>query len=124
LTDAGPAPVEPVRAALRGCCPRCGKGRLFGSLLDFRARCDSCGLDYTAFNVGDGAAAFLIFGLGFLVVGLAMWFEFGAHPPWWMHALLWPPLLVVLTIAGLRYGKAALLALEYRHEAVEGRLKD
>lgn len=116
-------PADPVRAALRGRCPRCGKGKLFGGLLNFTDRCETCDLDITGFNVGDGPAAFLIFGLGFLVVGLAMWLEFGVHPPWWLHAVIWPPLTIVLTIAGIRAGKAVLLALEYRHQAAEGRLK-
>ena len=60
----------------------------------------------------------------FLVVGLAMWVELGFAPPWWVHALLWPPLVTLTTIVGLRFGKAVLLALEYRHEAAEGRLRD
>lgn len=114
---------DPVRAAVRGRCPRCGKGRLFKSTLELADRCDPCGLDIAGFNVGDGPAAFLIFILGFLVVGLAMWLEFGVHPQWWVHAILWPPLLMVLTVIGLRQGKAILLALEYRHEAAEGQLK-
>ncbi len=114
--------VDPVRAALRGRCPRCGQGPLFRTTLNFADRCTSCDLDIAAFNVGDGPAAFLILLLGFLVVGLAMWLEFGIHPPWWLHALLWPPILVVLTVWGLRVGKALLLALEFRNDAAEGRL--
>lgn len=116
--------VDPVRAALKGHCPRCGKGKLYRNLLEFTDHCPACGLDIAGFNVGDGPAAFLIFLLGFLVVGLAMWLEFGVHPPWWVHALLWPPILVVLTVWGLRVGKAILLALEFRNEAAEGRLSD
>jgi uncharacterized protein (DUF983 family) len=39
-----------------------------------------------------------------------------------VHLLLWLPLLVVLTVGLLRIGKAALLILEYRTRAREGRL--
>ena len=113
-----------IRFALRGRCPRCGRGRLFKSALTFADRCDACDLEIAGFNVGDGPAAFLIFLVGFLVVGLAMWVELGFAPPWWVHALLWPPLVTLTTIVGLRFGKAVLLALEYRHEAAEGRLRD
>lgn len=115
---------DPVRAAVGGRCPRCGKGALFRNLIEFRARCTHCDLDIAGFNVGDGPAALIVFPIGFIVVGLAMWLEFGAHPPWWLHAVLWPPLVVMLTVAGLRFGKAILLALEYRNEAAEGRRKD
>ena len=44
-----------------------------------------------------------------------------AEPPWWVH-LVWLPVTAALTIGGLRLGKAALLAQEYRHRAGEGRI--
>ena len=47
------------------------------------------------------------------MVGLAIWLELAASPPWWLHVLLWPPLVVAGTIYGLRIGKAALLHSEY-----------
>ena len=77
-----------------------------------------------AFNVGDGPAAFLIFIVGGLVVGLAIWVELAFSPPFWVHPLLWIPLAAVGTIGLLRVGKGLLLILEYRREAREGRLKD
>lgn len=116
--------VDPVRAAARGCCPRCGRGRLYGGLLRFNARCPNCGLDFAAFNVGDGPAAFLTLIIGGIVVGLALWVELSFEPAWWVHVLLWTPLVIVGTVASLRVGKALLLALEYRHQAAEGRLHD
>ncbi|MDO9489845.1 MAG: DUF983 domain-containing protein, partial [Sphingomonadaceae bacterium] len=62
--------------------------------------------------------------IGAIVVGLAMWVELGLAPPWWVHALLWPPLIILSTIAALRLTKGLLLALEYRNQAAEGRLDD
>lgn len=115
---------DPVRAAMRGRCPRCGKGRLFRTTLQLADRCAVCDLDIAGFNVGDGPAAFLILLLGFVVVGLSLWFDIAVAPPWWVHAILWPPLIVVLTVIGLRQGKAVLLALEFKHDAAEGRLDD
>lgn len=114
--------VDPVRAALSGCCPKCGAGRLFAGLLRFAPRCDNCGLDYSQFNVGDGPAAFLTLIIGAIVTGLALWVELAYEPPFWVHIILWLPLVVVGTVAALRYSKAVLLALEYRHQATEGRL--
>lgn len=111
-----------MAAALRGCCPRCGRGRLFRRLLTFRSECSHCGLDFHAFNVGDGAASFLILIVGAIVTGLAMWLELSREPPWYVHVLLWLPLTLVLTIGMLRIAKALLIALEYRNEARPGRL--
>jgi uncharacterized protein (DUF983 family) len=108
--------------ALAGRCPRCGKGRLFAGVISFAGRCDTCELDYTAFNVGDGAASFLILIIGAIVTGLAMWLELSVSPPWYVHAALWLPLTLVLTIGLLRIAKGLLLGLEYRHSARQGRL--
>lgn len=87
----------------------------------FSDRCRVCGLDYSRFNVGDGPAAFLTLGVGALVVGLALWVELALSPPFWVHALLWLPLIVVSVIGGLRFTKAALLVREYRARAEEHR---
>ena len=116
--------TDPVRAAARGRCPRCGRGRLYTGLLRLNERCPTCGLDLAAFNVGDGPAAFLTFFIGAIIVGLALWVELSFEPEWWVHVLLWTPLAVVGTIGSLRIAKALLLALEYRHKAAEGRLDE
>ena len=102
-----------AEAALFSLCPRCGGRTLFAGWTAFSARCRACGLELARFNVGDGPAAFLIFIIGGLVVGLAIWLELAAGPPWWLHALLWVPLTLVLTVYGLRLSKAALLYSEY-----------
>ena len=112
---------SPLAAALRGLCPRCAARTLFDGLATFSPRCRACGLDYAAFNVGDGPAAFLILSVGALVTGLAVWLELSAEPPFWVHILLWLPLTAVLVIGSLRFAKGLLLALEYRHRAQEGR---
>ena len=57
--------------------------------------------------------------VGAMVVGLALWLEVSVGPPVWVHALLWIPLIIGLTLVGLRIAKAALLASEYRHSARE-----
>jgi uncharacterized protein (DUF983 family) len=114
----------PPAVALRGLCPRCGNRTLFAGLATFAPKCRACGLDFASFNVGDGPAAFLIFIVGGLTVGLAIALELGASPPWWVHVLLWVPLATILTIGLLRLSKALLLALEYRHLAREGGIAD
>ena len=58
----------PIQVALRGCCPRCGGGPLFVGLLKMAPRCSACSLDYGRFNVGDGAAPFLIFIVATIII--------------------------------------------------------
>lgn len=115
-------PPTTAQVALTGCCPRCGKGRSFAGLIAFAPSCRVCGLDLRSFNVGDGAASFLILIVGAIVTGLAMWLELTRSPPWYVHAALWVPLTLVLSIGLMRIAKGLLLALEYRHEARQGRL--
>ena len=113
-----------LSVALGGLCPRCGAKTLFAGFARFAPTCRACQLDFTAFNVGDGPAAFLTLGIGALVTGLAIALELGASPPWWLHVLLWLPLTAILVLVSLRHSKAALLALEYRHRARDGRIVD
>jgi len=109
---------------LKGLCPRCGQPTLFTGWIKFADRCRACGLDISAFNVGDGPAAFLTMIIGALVVGLAIWLQLALAPPFWLQALIWVPVTTALVIYALRISKALLLALEYRNAAAEGRLKD
>ena len=94
---------------------------MFAGVANFAPHCRACKLDYSAFNVGDGPAAFLTLIVGGVVMALALWVEFSFAPPWWLHAMLWLPLLIVLVIGGLRLGKAALLVREYTARAEEHR---
>src|SRR5438067_2441 len=48
-----PQPPSPVVAGLRGCCPRCGKGKLFAGFLALAPRCEHCGLDFSFADSAD-----------------------------------------------------------------------
>jgi uncharacterized protein (DUF983 family) len=115
-------PPETAQAALRGLCPRCGASGLFSGVINFSPKCCNCELDYTQFNVGDGPAAFLIMIVGAIITIAAIALELKFSPPFWLHILLWVPLTALLVVGLLRIAKGALLALEYRNRAREGRL--
>ena len=105
---------------LMGRCPACGKGSLFKGFLNLRPNCDRCGLPYSFANSDDGAAVFVILIAGFVVVGAALIVEFKYEPPIWVHALLWGPLILVVTLGLLRLLKGLTAALQYRHGSSEG----
>lgn len=113
---------SPIKAALTCRCPACGEGKLFQGFLTLRPRCDKCGLDYSFVDAGDGPAVFIILAAGFIVVFAALIVEFTYQPPFWLHAVLWLPLILAVTLLPLRPTKALLIALQYRHKAAEGRL--
>jgi len=110
-----------LSASLKGRCPRCGKGSLFQGYLAVRSSCPSCGLDLSRFEAGDGPAVFVILIVGAIVAGGALLMEVAFQPPYWIHALVWGPALLILSLAFLRPLKAALIVLQYKHKAEEGR---
>ncbi len=117
----GGAAPSLAAATLQGRCPRCGAGTLFAGWARFAPTCAKCGLDFAAFNIGDGPAAFLILIVGAVIATGAILLDQALSPPWWVH-LVWVPIGIALTLGGLRIGKAALLFQEYRHQAREGRI--
>jgi uncharacterized protein (DUF983 family) len=104
-------------------CPRCGKGKLLKGFLTPRPRCEVCGLDFAFADSGDGPAVFIILIAGFIVVGAALVTEILYQPPFWVHAVLWGPLILIVTLGPLRPLKGLMIALQYHHKAAEGRLE-
>ena len=125
-TDNQPQKGQPPvwRAALFGLCPECGAPTLFDGPVKFRAKCDSCGLDYGRYNVGDGPAAFLTLIIGALLIAVALTLDAVVRPPFWVHVVLWVPLTAAAVVYGLRVGKGALMASEHQRQAAEGRQVD
>jgi uncharacterized protein (DUF983 family) len=122
-----PAETMPTvtESAMRGIacrCPRCGGGKLYAGFLTLAPRCDACGLDYAFIDAGDGPAIFIIMIAGAIVVACALIVEVKYQPPFWLHAVLWLPLIAATTLVPLRAMKSLLIALQFHHKAAEGRL--
>jgi uncharacterized protein (DUF983 family) len=113
---------QAVSRGLRGRCPQCGVGHLFSGFLNLRPRCEKCSLDYGFADAGDGPAIFVILIGGFIVVFAALIVEVLYRPPFWLHAALWLPLILLVTLLPLRLLKGLLIDLQYHHKAQEGRL--
>jgi uncharacterized protein (DUF983 family) len=113
----------PIARGLRCRCPRCGEGKLFIGFLTLRPSCERCGLDYKFADAGDGPAVFVILIGGAIVVAAALITEVVYRPPYWLHAMLWVPLVLLVTLAPLRPLKGLLIALQFHHRAAEGRLE-
>ncbi|MBH5399164.1 DUF983 domain-containing protein [Bradyrhizobium sp. CNPSo 4010] len=127
--SAGTPPSETtvLQSALRGLacrCPRCGQGKLYAGFLTLAPACDRCGLDYSFIDTGDGPAIFIIMLAGGIVVACALVVEVKYQPPYWLHAVLWLPLILATTLLPLRSMKSLLIALQFHHKAAPGRLVD
>jgi uncharacterized protein (DUF983 family) len=110
-----------IGAGLSCACPRCGRGNLFQGFLTLRPCCKDCGLDFSFADSGDGPAVFIMVIAGFIVVAAALVTEIVYQPPYWVHASLWLPLILLVTLGPLRPMKGLMIALQYHHKAAEHR---
>ena len=107
--------ISPLKVGFSGACPRCGTPSIFKGPLDFVDTCESCGLDISKHDTGDGATFFVITIMGFIVTGLAAYVELAYEPPMWLHAVLWIPVILIGSIGMLRVFRGILLASQYKH---------
>ncbi|WP_262695853.1 DUF983 domain-containing protein [Kordiimonas aquimaris] len=123
-TDRHSRSVSPYRAGFRCVCPNCGEAPLFHNVLEVREICPHCDFDLSAADPGDGAQVFVILILGFVcaLLGFILYGTF-SMPPWMIAAVLG---MVILfgSIWMLRVFKATLVALQFHHDAHEGKLDD
>ncbi len=108
---------NPLLAGLRGRCPGCGEGHMFDGFLKVAPACEACGYDLARADSGDGPAVFVIMIAGFVVAFSALFLEFAAHPPVWVHLLLWLPATVILSLGLLRPLKGLMLAAQFVSKA-------
>jgi uncharacterized protein (DUF983 family) len=113
--------VSPVSAGFNCRCPRCGRGRLFSSYLKVSGTCDSCGLALGAMDSGDGPAVFVMFIVLIITMPLVflVWAVF--EPPIWVHAILWPIVVIGLSLWLLPPAKGIMIGLQFKHQAGEHR---
>ena len=112
--------LSPFKTGLACRCPRCGRGRIFSGFLKIADRCPVCGLDLGGEDAGDGPAVFIILFMGAVVVLLALLTEAWFSPPYWVHLVLWGPMILIGSLLLMRPFKGIMVALQYRHKAGEG----
>ena len=118
-----PVSPSPIQVGLRGCCPRCGKGRLFVGMFNPAASCTNCGESFDFVDSGDGPAVFVILIVGFLVTAFAMALQSAINPPIWVHMIVWIPIVALFSLASLRFSKGVMIALQYKTGAKQGELR-
>ncbi len=113
--------LSPLKTGLAGKCPRCGKGNLFAGYLTVAKSCSNCELSYSFADSGDAAAWFVMLFACIFGVGSILGVEVAYSPPYWVHALIAIPTLIILPMALLRPLKGAFLAQQWKTGAQEGR---
>lgn len=113
---------SPLWAGFLCKCPNCARGRLFDRFLKVTPGCAACGYDFSAEDSGDGPAVFVVLIVGFVVTFAALLVEVKYAPPYWLHAVLWLPLMLGLSLGLLQPFKGLLLAIQFCHGAAEARV--
>ena len=112
----GSAPRRVWPAMLRGWakrCPACGEGNLFVAYLSVSPTCSVCQTELHHHRADDAPPYFTMFIVGHVVVGGMLFVEKSYHPDLWLHAAIWLPMTVVLSLWLLPRIKGALIAMQW-----------
>lgn len=111
--------VSPIKAGLSCRCPNCGRGEVFSTYLGFATSCQVCGADFQKADSGDGPAFFVMFLVGIVITPPVLLVQVVFDPPYWVHLLIWGPVILGLSIWLLRPFKSLLFALQWKNHAEE-----
>jgi uncharacterized protein (DUF983 family) len=98
---------------LGGRCPACGAGRLFRSFTKVVERCPHCGEALHHHRADDFPAYLTIVIVGHVVVPLTLYVELAWAPSYWVHALIWTPVVLGLALGLLQPIKGAIVAMQW-----------
>jgi len=122
---ARPTQVAPLLStALKGRCPRCGKGSLFQGYIRVAPQCPVCGLSLAGNDTGDGPAFFIMLPLCIITAISALLLDRLVGPPMWVHMVVWPVFIALFVGASLRPVKAIMIGLQYRYRDIENDQSD
>ena len=106
--------IPPLPPGGKARCPRCGEGRLFHAFLKVSDACPHCGEELHHQRADDAPPYFTILIVGHVVGALMLMVEeMNDAPPLWIHAMIWPTLVVVLCLALLPRIKGALIGWQW-----------
>jgi uncharacterized protein (DUF983 family) len=94
-------------------CPACGSGALFKRYLKVADQCPSCSEELYHHRADDAPPYFTILILGHFIVAGVMMVEDYFRPSYWLHALMWVPLTIGLSLWLLPRVKGALVGLQW-----------
>ena len=94
-------------------CPACGEGALFRRSLKISDICPNCAEELHHHRADDAPPYFTIVIVGHVVISLVLAVEVAYQPPLGLHAALWLPLTLILTLLVLPRIKSALVSLQW-----------
>jgi uncharacterized protein (DUF983 family) len=113
MSDAARPFAPSLLRGAKGCCPACGRGRLFWKYLKVNGRCEACDHDLSRYPADDGPAYLTILLVGHLVVAPLLFFPivWRSDPLYSLPILL--SALAAITLAALPRIKGAWIGMMY-----------
>jgi uncharacterized protein (DUF983 family) len=105
-----------VKRGFMSRCPNCGKGHLFRAFLKVADTCEICGEDLHHHRADDAPAYFVMLIVGHIVVPLMLLVETELSPPYWVHAVLWAPVTLILTLGLIQPAKGAIVGWQWAQQ--------
>lgn len=102
-----------LRKGLAGRCPNCGHRTLFRAYLKVSDHCGHCGEDLSHQRADDAPPYITIMIVGHLLIPFITWLEIAHSPPYWLHALIWLPLVLGMCLWILPVVKGGLVNLQW-----------
>jgi uncharacterized protein (DUF983 family) len=118
MTNAFINPRNWKSALLRGFrlkCPNCGKGRMMHAYIKVENTCANCGEPLHHHKADDAPPYFTITLVAHMVVPALLIVEKTAKPPLWLHAAIWLPLTLFLSLWFLPRIKGSIVGLQWAH---------
>jgi uncharacterized protein (DUF983 family) len=105
---------QAIKRGFIGRCPNCGKGPIFGRYLKVNPECPVCHEQLHHHRADDAPPYFTMMVVGHVVIaGLLAVEEYDASLPIWFHAILWPFVVLAMSLALLPRIKGALIGYQW-----------
>jgi uncharacterized protein (DUF983 family) len=104
-----------IQRGLKGQCPACGQGRIFGKFLKVKPSCDTCGEAFHHHRADDLPPYLVIVIVGHMIGALILLTEVELDLGWptWIHVFIWPLLTLGLSVALIQPIKGAVISLQW-----------
>ena len=111
MTSDSPPLIPTLGRGLKGRCPACGAGRLFGRFLKPVAACDACGRDWTVQRADDFPAYLSVLVSGHLLIPIVVEANLVYDLPTAAQMVAWPAAAAALALALIQPMKGLVIAL-------------
>ena len=111
------APARDIRQAImrgaRQTCPACGEGNIYRAYLKVVDACPKCGEELHHHRADDAPPYFTMLITGHIVVGLMLTAAMSYDWPNWLHGILWPSMVLIMSLWLLPRIKGALVGAQW-----------